>query len=101
MFVHEDNVKRSNWKLAKVEELIVGKDGQVRGARLKVITKGKPVFMNRAVQKLFPLEVSCVTGGTQGNVGTGENGNQGRVRNTPRRAAALDSCWRMQAIINH
>ena len=101
VLVHEDNVKRSNWKLAKVEELIVGKDGQVRGARLKVITKGKPVFMNRAVQKLFPLEVSCVTGGTQGNVGTGENGNQGRVRNTPRRAAALDSCWRTRAMINH
>lgn len=27
VLVYEDNVKRSNWKLVKVEELIVGKDG--------------------------------------------------------------------------
>ena len=60
VLVHEDNVKRSDWKMGKVLERIVGKDGVVRGAKLKLITKGKPVIVSRAAQKLYPLEVSCV-----------------------------------------
>ena len=58
VLVHEDNTKRSNWKMGKVLEQIVGKDGEVRGAKLRLITKGKPFIVNRAVQKLYPLEVS-------------------------------------------
>lgn len=38
VLVHEDNVKRSNWKMGKVVGLITGKDGEVRGAKLKFIT---------------------------------------------------------------
>lgn len=60
VLVHKDNVKRSDWKMGKVLERIVGKDGVARGAMLKLITKGKPVIVSRAVQKLYPLEVSCV-----------------------------------------
>lgn len=61
VLVHEDNVKRSNWKMGKVVGLITGKDGEVRGAKLKLITKGKAIFVNRALQKLYPLEVCSVT----------------------------------------
>ena len=60
VLVHEDKVKRSNWKMGKVLELIVGKDGVVRGTKLKLINKGKPVIVSRAVQKLYALEVSRV-----------------------------------------
>ena len=60
MLVHEDNVKGSKWKMGKVLELVVGKDGVVRGVKLKVITKGKPIIVNRAMQKLYLLEVSSV-----------------------------------------
>ena len=35
--VHEDNKKRGSWKMAVVK----GKDGETRGARVKVISKGK------------------------------------------------------------
>ena len=50
--VHEDNVKRCNWKMGKMLEQIVGKDGVVRGATLRLITNGKPITVNRAVQTL-------------------------------------------------
>ena len=36
--VHEDNVKRSNWKMGKMLEQIVGKDGVVREATLRLVT---------------------------------------------------------------
>lgn len=55
VLVHEDNVKRSNWKMGKVVGLITGKEGEVRGAKLKLIAKGKAIFVNRALQKLYPL----------------------------------------------
>ncbi|KAL9955946.1 hypothetical protein ACROYT_G037352 [Oculina patagonica] len=67
VLVHEDNGKRSNWKMGKVEELIVGKDKEVRGVKLRVITKGKPIFVNRPVQKLYPLEVCGIENGDRGN----------------------------------
>jgi len=38
---------RSNWKKGKVVEQIVGKDSVVRGAKLRLITKGKPIIVNR------------------------------------------------------
>ena len=40
--------------MGKILELIAGKDGEVRGAKLKLITTGKPTLVNRAVQKLYP-----------------------------------------------
>lgn len=100
VLVHKDNVKRSDWKMGKVLEHIVGKDGVVRGAKLKLITKRKPVIVSRAVQKLYPLEVSCVIK----EVGENDSGqhNRNRVGNAekqlcmgkeiPWHAAALDSC---------
>lgn len=60
VLVHEDNVKENIWKMGKAVRLITGKDGEVRGAKLKLITKGKAIFVNRALQKLYPLEVRSV-----------------------------------------
>ena len=95
-------MKRSDWKIKKVLERIVGKDGVVRGAKLQLITKGKPVIVNRAVQKLYPLEVGCVMKEVIENDSGQRNGNRvGNVekrlwtgREIPQRAAALDSRWR-------
>ena len=39
VLVHEENVKVSKWKMGKVVERIVGEDGVVRGAKLKVVTE--------------------------------------------------------------
>ena len=37
----------------------MGKDEQVRGANVRVITKRKIVCLSRPVQKLYPIEVSA------------------------------------------
>ena len=42
-------------KLGIVTKLIVGRDGETRAAQLRV---GKS-FLERAVQHLYPLELSC------------------------------------------
>lgn len=59
--VYEEGVKRNGWKMAVVEGLIVGKDKEVRGANVRVITKGKAVHLSRPVQKLFPIEIRTET----------------------------------------
>jgi len=43
--------------LAVIEDLIQGKDNQVRRAKVRVISKGKVVCLNRPVQMLYPLKV--------------------------------------------
>ena len=43
------------WKLGIVEGLIRGRDGVVRGAKVKTVN-GQ---LERAVQHLYPLELSC------------------------------------------
>ena len=59
--VNDENVKRGFWKIGKVEEVIKGRDSVVRGAKVRVITKGKPVVINRPIQKLHPLEMKAQT----------------------------------------
>ena len=58
MLISEDNVKRAEWKLGKIEDLIPGKDGVIRGVKVRTCGKGKYEFLNRPLQKLYPLEVS-------------------------------------------
>ena len=89
----EDNCSRGAWRLGKVEHLIRSKDGEVRGATVKVVTpKGKTTLINRPVSKLYPLEVSdnCSTV----NVDTWEMNKtelSQEVPRKPRRAAAIDA----------
>ena len=56
MVVHDD-VPRSRWQLAVIEELIEGLDGGIRAAKIRT-ANGKT---NRPVTKLFPLEVNDVS----------------------------------------
>ena len=46
---------RNSWPLGIVEHLIEGRDGAVRGARLRA---GRS-HMERPIQHLYPLELSC------------------------------------------
>ena len=50
----QDDAPRINWKLAVIEELIVGNDGLVRAAHIRT-AQGKT---NRPISNLCPLEVS-------------------------------------------
>lgn len=51
VLVGNDNTKRLNWPLAKIEELIPGRDGRTRVVRLKT-TNGELI---RPIQRIYPL----------------------------------------------
>ena len=50
---------RSKWPIAKVEQLIRGKDGNIRGAKLRSTTKtGKKGSIHRPLAKIIPFEIA-------------------------------------------
>ena len=55
--VHDDNHPRLMWKLGKVEGLLEGHDGIVRGALVRVHSRTGSVVLKRPVQLLYPLEI--------------------------------------------
>ena len=46
VIVYEDGVKTNCRKMAIIQDLIQGKDNQVRGVKVRVITKAKVVCLN-------------------------------------------------------
>ena len=58
VLIKDDATKRKVWKKGRVEQLVRGNDGKVRGAVLKVKSPtGNLSTIRRPVQKLIPLEV--------------------------------------------
>ena len=58
VIVQETDQPRGFWRLAKIEDLITGSDGQVRGARILTRTVGNRLnYLQRPAQLLYPLEV--------------------------------------------
>jgi len=56
--VYKENKKRGKWKMAEVESCIKGQDEVVTtGANTQIIAKGKPTWISRPVQRLYPIEV--------------------------------------------
>lgn len=56
--VHSDDTPRNFWRLGRVEEIIVGRDGEGRVAIVKVLSKeGHVSMLRRSVQNLYPLEI--------------------------------------------
>ena len=53
--IKDNNKDRNKWKLGIEEELIAGRDGVVRAVKLRA---GKR-YLERAVQQLYLLELSC------------------------------------------
>ncbi|GFQ95780.1 uncharacterized protein TNCT_568581 [Trichonephila clavata] len=56
VLIGDDNKKRLSWPIAKIIELIPGRDGEIRTVRLK--TQHGTVI--RPVQRIFPLEVQAI-----------------------------------------
>ena len=52
--------KRLHWKLGKIETLYIGKDKNIRGAKVSISNNGKISYINRPINKLIPLEVRNV-----------------------------------------
>ena len=57
VIIHEENRPRGLWKLGRVEELLKGNDGHVRGAVVRVASKETNfTVLRRPVQRLYPVE---------------------------------------------
>ena len=57
VLVH-DKLKRNRWRMAVVEQLYEGRDGFIRGCKVRSITKtGRVSHFDRPINKLYPLEV--------------------------------------------
>ena len=56
--IHDSTLKKGFWKLGLIKSLIRGRDQEVRGAEVKISSKGqKPRIIKRPLQLLFPLEL--------------------------------------------
>ena len=53
----DDQTKRQFWKLARIEELIVGRDGNIRAAKVRVPNEKGTSLLTRHLKHLVPLEV--------------------------------------------
>ena len=53
VLVREDNVKRGNWKLGRIKNLITGRDGKIRACEVQ-LQKG---VVKRPIERLYNLEV--------------------------------------------
>lgn len=56
MLVKDDERNRGKWKMGIVVEVITGRDGIARAARMKT---GTGSYLQRGLQQLYPLELSC------------------------------------------
>ena len=90
--VFGEGEKRGKWKLAVIEELIVGQDQWARGAKVRLAGKGKPIYLKRPlVQKLYPLE-NQARPGDKGEVGNAPvTRAEGILHERSKRVAAVNS----------
>ena len=59
VIIHDENLPRSFWKLGRIQDLIIGKDGQTRGATVSIAGKNRRfTSLNRPLQLLYPLEIN-------------------------------------------
>jgi len=62
VLMHSEKCLRGFWKLAKIEKLIKGSDGHVRGAVIRLPTKGNRTnLLRRPLNCLYPLEIDHIT----------------------------------------
>lgn len=87
VIVKSDERNRNHWPLAVITELYTGRDGIVRAVKLR---KGKG-HIERPIQHLYPLELSC-------DVKPVQNGSPEVTVPRPRRDAAAAAQLRIQDI---
>ena len=85
-YIYEENIPRQFWKLGRVVEIHKSNDGKERGAKVKV---GKTKqFIDRPLNKLFPLELNSNDDNESNNVDDKEDNNTNDKVSRPKRAAA-------------
>lgn len=90
VIIKSDERNRGKWPLGVVEELYEGRDGVVRAVKLRA---GK-TFLERAINHLYPLELSCDR--TDSKLSDHLNPEAPTFR--PTRDAAVAACQRIQDI---
>lgn len=98
--VFEEGKKRGEWKMGVVVRLVKGRDGVVRGADVRVITKGRPKILGRPIQKLCPIEVRCKEERIGARIVPHAQLPAQAIRRQPRRNAALDARWRARLMLD-
>ena len=61
VLVHDSDQPRMQWRLGRIERLLEGSDGAVRGASLRVQSGKKTSLVNRPIRHFYPLEASITT----------------------------------------
>ena len=90
VLLKNDRTKRCFWKLGKVVELLLGRDGNIRAAKVKVPSARGTTVLSRPLQLLIPLEIrSQVEIDPPGMPQAVTNQEQADTRTRPRRNAAV------------
>ena len=97
--------KRAFWKLCRILEVIPGKDGNVRAAKVEVASvKGKKVF-RRPLQHLIPLEIPRNTNDLLPRVAQAQSSDkpaastEAQASSRPKRNAAIIGTLRRKELI--
>ena len=61
-------MSKSRWKLGRVDRLIEGKDGIIRGAVLKVVSNDRTYTVERTIQRLCLLELYAEESNVKGTI---------------------------------
>ena len=94
VLIRSDQRNRGKWNIGIVVKLIKGRDGVIRAARLRA---GKS-YIERAIQQLCPMELSCDI--TKGQEEQAESLNPRAREFTPKRAAAVTANERIKDMLN-
>jgi len=79
----KDDIPRGCWRMGKIEQLVVSRDGQVRSAKVK-LASGKT--LGRPLQLLYPIE--CSTRNSPENIDETDEEDVRTATTRPRRRAS-------------
>ena len=95
VILKNDSTSRNFWKLAKIVELLPGRDGAIRSAVVKVGSDTrKPVLLKRVIQQLIPIEVrynenQIADDSSKRNIDRTGNDDEEEQNSLPRRISAI------------
>ena len=102
VLIYDPNQSRNMWRMGKVETLIQGADGAVRGASLRVPSGSKSTLLRRPVQHLYRLETSSPVPPVQPSTAVSDQDTESssaEVASRPKRAAAQLARHRLLELI--